>query len=153
MKKALVFEGQIVQIEAASFPVAPALIWVDVADDASMETHVFDGVAVVMKPPPPPPTLAQSKAAIDKQRDAALDAGIAHNGHLYHSDPTFQSQLQAFMLAWVTGILTPTATVTIRRKDNVTVQMARGEVGALAAALMTQVQGIYVASWEAKEAL
>jgi len=53
MKKALVFEGQIVQIESVSFPVAPALIWVDVADDVSMETHEFDGTAIVLKPPAP----------------------------------------------------------------------------------------------------
>jgi hypothetical protein len=63
MKKALVFEGQIVQIEAVSFPVAPELIWVDVADDVSMETHVFDGAAAVLKPRPPAPTYAQKRAA------------------------------------------------------------------------------------------
>ena len=63
MKKALIFEGQIVQIEAVSFPVAPELIWVDVADDVSMETHVFDGTAVVLKPRPPAPTYAQKRAA------------------------------------------------------------------------------------------
>jgi hypothetical protein len=46
-----------------SFPVAPELIWVDVADDVSMETHVFDGAAAVLKPRPPAPTYAQKRAA------------------------------------------------------------------------------------------
>jgi hypothetical protein len=63
MKKALIFEGQIIQIEAMSFPVAPALIWIDVADDVSMETHVFDGAAAVLKSNPPAPTYAQKRAA------------------------------------------------------------------------------------------
>jgi hypothetical protein len=63
MKKALVFEGQIVQIEAVPFPVAPALTWVDAPDDVSMETHVFDGTAVVVKPHPTAELLAKAKAA------------------------------------------------------------------------------------------
>jgi hypothetical protein len=62
MKKALVFESQIVQIEAASFPVAPELIWFDVADDVSMDTHMFNGVEVVVKPASPP-TYRQLRAA------------------------------------------------------------------------------------------
>jgi len=50
MKKALVLEGQIVQIESITFPVAPELIWMDVADDVSSETHqVVDGV-ILLKP-------------------------------------------------------------------------------------------------------
>ena len=50
MKKALVFEGQIVQIESITFPVAPELNWMDVADDVSIETHqVVDGV-ILLKP-------------------------------------------------------------------------------------------------------
>ena len=63
MKKALVFESQIVQIEAVSFPVAPALTWIDVADDVSMETHVFDGAEAVLKPKPPAPTYQELRAA------------------------------------------------------------------------------------------
>lgn len=99
------------------------------------------------------PTAEQIKAEIDQQRDAALDAGFIHGGHLYHCDPTFQSQLQAFMLAWVVSMLAPTATVQIRRKDNTTVSMTQAEVGYLAGALMEHVQGIYSASWAAKDAL
>ena len=63
MKKALVFESQIVQIEAVSFPVSPELIWVDVADDVSMDTHIFNGVEVVVKPAPPPTTYQELRAA------------------------------------------------------------------------------------------
>ena len=101
----------------------------------------------------PIPTTAQLVAAIDKQRDDALSAGFPYNGFLYHCDPTFQSQLQAFLLAWTVGMLAPTATVSIRRHDNVTETMTKDQVAALAGALMAYVQGIYSASWTAKDAL
>jgi hypothetical protein len=80
MKKALVFEGQIVQIEAVSFLVAPELIWVDVADDVSAETHMFNGVEVVVKPAPPPRTYQQLRAAayppIVDQLDTIFHGGL-----------------------------------------------------------------------------
>ena len=90
---------------------------------------------------------------IDTQRDAALSAGFTHNGQLFHCDPTFQSQIQAFLLAWQAGMLPADATVGIRRKDNVTVQLNQAEVAALAGALMAHVQGVYATSWAAKDAL
>jgi len=95
----------------------------------------------------------KSVDAIDANRDAALNAGFAHNGQLFHCDPTFQSQVQAFLLAWQTGMLPPQATVNIRRYDNVTMQLNQAEVAALAGALMTHVQGVYATSWAAKDAL
>lgn len=73
MKKALILDGAIVQIEDAEFPVAPPLIWVDAPDDATIETHIYDGVAVVPKPAPPPPTpeqvIAKYTALIQKRLD------------------------------------------------------------------------------------
>jgi len=92
-------------------------------------------------------------AAIDRDRDAALAAGFTHDAQLFHCDPTFQSQVQAFLLAWQTGMLPAQATINIRRKDNVTVQMSQAEVATLAAAMMAHVQGVYAASWAAKDAL
>jgi len=92
-------------------------------------------------------------AALGVKRDKALSAGFAFNGQLFHCDPTFQSQVQAFLLAWQTGMLPPQASVNIRRHDNVTVQLNQAEVSALAGALMAHVQGIYATSWAAKDAL
>lgn len=102
---------------------------------------------------PKPDLTGLAIAAIEKQRDDALSAGFLHNGFLYHCDPTFQSQLQAFLLAWAVGMLAPTATVSIRRHDNVTETMTKDQVAALAAAMMAYVQGVYAASWVAKDAL
>jgi len=120
-------------------------------DDVQMGASYADGVFT--NPPPPPKTREQRIAEINAQRDAAFAAGLTFNDQLYHTDALFQSQLQAFVLAWQVGVLAPTATVAIRLKDNVTVQMTRGEVTALAAALMQFVQDTYAASWAAKDAL
>lgn len=92
-------------------------------------------------------------AAIDATRDAALAGGFLHNGFRYHCDDVFQSQVQAFMLAWQVGMLPANATVNIRRHDNVTETMTRDEVAALGGALMAYVQQVYAASWAAKDAL
>lgn len=96
---------------------------------------------------------AESIVQIDKERDAAINAGYSFNGQLFHADALFQTQIQAFLLAWATGLLAPTATVSIRRKDNVTVQMGQAEVSALAAGLMQFVQTVYAQSWASKDAL
>lgn len=96
---------------------------------------------------------AAKLVAIDIHRDAALAAGFLHNGFRYHCDPTFQSQVQAFLLAWQVGMLPVQATVSIRRHDNVTETMTRDEVAALGGALMAYVQQVYAASWAAKDAL
>jgi len=100
-----------------------------------------------------PARVAPTAAQIDQQRDLKLRSGFPWNGMTFHCDPTFQSQLQAFLLAWQVGMLAPTATVAIRRHDNVTVQMTRAEVAALAGALMAYVQSVYAESWAAKDAL
>lgn len=79
MKKALVFEGQIVQIEAVSFPVAPELIWIDVADDVSIDSHVLKGGLVVAKPMPPTPTYQELRAKAYPSIADQLDL-IYHGG-------------------------------------------------------------------------
>lgn len=48
--KALVFNGNIVQISSTDFTVSPEMVWVDSPDNATVETHYFDGSGVVPKP-------------------------------------------------------------------------------------------------------
>lgn len=129
-------------------------------DDLVNDTTTWQAAIAAIKtkyPDPYIPTLAQAKvsqiATTNAQRDTALKSGFTHEGHLYHADPTFQSQVQGFLLAWVAGLLDPAATVAIRRKDNTTAQMTQAQVTALAGSLMQFVQGIYAASWAAKDAL
>ena len=42
MKKALIFQGQLVEVALAAFPVSPEMVWVDVGDDVTSETHEYD---------------------------------------------------------------------------------------------------------------
>lgn len=124
----------------------------DLGADAAGYTDLIATVRANIKPPVPP-SVAEQKAAIDAQRDEQLRQGFTFNGNIYHCDEIFQSQVQAYLLAWQTGILPVDALVSIRRKDNVTEQMTKAQVAALGAALMAHVQGIYAASWAAKDAL
>lgn len=119
--------------------------------------HIGVGMNIEDPPPldirTPEQVKVQAIAQIDKQRDETIDAGFIFNGKLFHADALFQTQLQAFVLAFQTGILPPGATVSIRRKDNVTVQLGQVEIIALAAGLMQYVQTIYAQSWVAKDEL
>jgi len=80
MKKALIFEGRIVQIESVSFPVAPELIWIDVDDAVSINSHVLEGGVVVAKPKPALPTYQELRAkaypSIADQLDTIYHSGI-----------------------------------------------------------------------------
>lgn len=95
----------------------------------------------------------QQRRSINTQRDATINSGFTHDGTLWHCDPTFQAQIQGFILAYSTGVLPPSATVTIRSKANTNHQLGQSQIIALAAAMMQHVQGIYAASWAAKDAL
>lgn len=122
----------------------------------------WDGVGFVLEDVPPPPQAAaptadevreQQRREIDRQRDIALNEGFTSDGILWHCDHTFQAQIQGFILAYSAGVLPPSATVTIRSKANTSHPLTQAQTIALAGALMQHVQGIYAASWAAKDAL
>lgn len=71
MKKALVKNGEsrIFEVVAVAFQVAAPLKFVDVADDVTPETHVYDGVAVKAKPAP---SAAELQAIENERTKAAL---------------------------------------------------------------------------------
>lgn len=121
------------------------------ADDA--DPRMYAHLTSCALQPPPSKTTDELKRDINVQRDTQLSASFTHDGILWHCDPIFQSHVQGFVLAFLTGILPPTATVTIRSKDNTNHALTHAQVTALAAALMAHVQGIYAASWAAKDAL
>ena len=102
---------------------------------------------------PPTKTLSDLKREIDAQRDKQLNDGFTYDGTLWHCDQAFQAQIQGFILAYSAGVLPTQATVTIRSKANTNHALTQAQVVALAAALMVYVQGIYAASWAAKDAL
>jgi hypothetical protein len=96
---------------------------------------------------------AKRFAEIDAKRDEQLNAGVMFANNLYYSDSEFQTQLQAFLLAWNQGLLDSTATVAIRRPDGTIVQMGRNDVLQLAGAVLQYVQTVYAESWAAKDAV
>lgn len=63
--KALIFDSKVVQIEAAQFPVAPALIWVDISAVLPVPEvgWSYDDVTDAFTTPPPPPPLPPKSAA------------------------------------------------------------------------------------------
>lgn len=70
MKKALIDpNGRLCHVEATEFPVAPPFTWVDVADDVTPNTHVYDGVIVKLKPP-------KTKEKLDAEANAVADVKI-----------------------------------------------------------------------------
>jgi len=71
--RALIFDGRIVQVAAVEFPVAPELHWIDAPNDATPETHIFSGGAVVVKPPKTPADLEAEDSAAARRELAALD--------------------------------------------------------------------------------
>lgn len=153
-KHALIFDGAVIDTAATPFPVAVGMSWVDITGrDPMPEPGWRYANGQFSAPPDPVPSRSELIAGIEQRRDYALTAGVEFDGQTFPSDERFQSQLQAFLLAWTTGLLAADATVSIRRQDNVTVSMGRQQVTALAATLLAHVQSIWAASWAAKDAL
>ena len=126
----------------------------------SEETHYvqeIDDPPYVVNTPKPAAIVkelrrAKRKQRVDEDRDAALAAGFEFGGVRWHGDIVFQAQMTSYVLAFNVGILPADATVPVRSVDNVTHQMGVTQITDLAAALLNHVQGIFVASWAAKDA-
>lgn len=102
---------------------------------------------------PKPDLKAIATAAINKQRDDALDAGVVFNGEHYHADHVFLTELLGRVMAWSLGIYAPADTKQIRTKDNKTLLLNRDEHIAVAAAVGAYHESCYSPSWTAKDAL
>jgi hypothetical protein len=103
--------------------------------------------------PADPPPLAALRADIDVARDAKLLEGVLHDGVRFHTDARFQSELGNTLALYTEGILPPTATTTIRTKDNTNITMTRDQLRVLAGVVAAYVKGVYAWSWAEKDAL
>lgn len=63
MKKALIFQGKLIEVNLLAFPVSPEMHWVDVADDVTPETHQLQNGVIVEIPKPPPKSYQELRAA------------------------------------------------------------------------------------------
>lgn len=99
-----------------------------------------------------PLTKSQLCDKADLMLAAALDAGIPLNGTTYHCDGVFQTQIQAFLLAFQSGIIPPGGTVPIRTMDNSIIQMTQSQLTSFAGALLQHVQSLYQTNWAVHDA-
>lgn len=136
--RALIFENKIVELADANYPVAPALKWVDAPADAGMETHVYDGVAVVAKPPKP---LAQVKAEklaqLEADYDAACQQSVAYMGTTFQADYGSQDILTKTLTSLIPAGGVPQG-FAWWAMDNSAVPMTLAELNGLAMAMLTQ---------------
>ncbi len=111
-----------------------------------------DGLSVeFFTPVLPAPSLEMQREAINKQRDAGLVAGVAHDGKLYHTDDRFLTELLGMILGYNAGVYS--GTQDIRTRDNEIVAMNAAQIVALASAVGAHRRAVYAASWAAKDAL
>lgn len=78
MKKALIQNGNVVQVSTASFPVHSSLEWVDVADDVTTE-WTWSGAAAVA-PVPVDNAPGQKAQALSDAKEKAIEAILQQEG-------------------------------------------------------------------------
>lgn len=97
-------------------------------------------------------TLLRQRQAIDRARDAAIEAGVTFDGHLYDSDQRSRDNLTGAVAAFSAGVPVPEG-FTWRTADNQNVPMTLESLRGLAAAMLAHVDAQYRAAWAAKDAL
>lgn len=84
-------------------------------------------------------------------RDAALEAGVTHADHVFHSDDRFIGEAQLLLSGYERGLITtPSA---IRTRDNAIVMMAEAQIQLLLLVIGHYRQTVYAQSWAGKDAL
>ena len=112
----------------------------------------WDGVAwIATIPAPVVLTSAEQTSAIEAQRDAALAAGVDHNGIRWHTDITFLSELTTIILGYTIGVRS--GTTAIRTKQNTIEHLELPALVALAGAVGNHRAAAFALSWAAKDAL
>lgn len=81
-----------------------------------------------------------------------LKSGFIHASITWHCDPIFQSQIQGFVLGFLTGVIGPSETVEVRDKMNTIHHLNQTQLTALASALMLHVRAAYATCWATKDA-
>lgn len=118
MKRALIEpSGRVAQVEAADFPVAPPLRWVECPDEAKPETHYFDGAAVVAKPvQPPPPIPTQAELEAHCIAGASAPPGPRFGFDVHRAFIAHVISCEAYRLSKAPGALTGAELSAIRQR-------------------------------------
>lgn len=147
MKKALIFQGQIVEIAAAEFPVSPEMQWLDVADDVTMATHRYSGGAVV---PIPAPSLSEVRAAklasLLSARQGALNTlpPVTVAGKQYPATPEYREVITGIARRQAAGRPVPT---TLRGVDGTPVTLNATLINQIDDAITAAVQAVWDKYW------
>lgn len=99
----------------------------------------------------PPVSRAQLVAAIEAERDAALAAGVVHEGTRFYADDTFLTELLGRTMGYQAGVYS--GSLPVRTKDGATILLDQAQHVALAAAVGAHRQAAYSKSWAEKDAL
>jgi hypothetical protein len=110
MKKALILNGEVCQVEEASdtFPVSAPLLWIECPDDCSPSKHKFDGEKFVPIFTPEEEKESALKAvlsSLDKKLKVVQDGGVLVSGKWFYSDQ--ESWLQYVGHKALNGALPP----------------------------------------------
>jgi hypothetical protein len=91
------------------------------------------------------------KASIVQEKEINLDGTFTYDGNEYYCDPTFQEAVKAYLIAYATGMVSPTQQVVIRRPDRSFWYPNQVELLPFAGALMAHVAVIWDNYWKAKD--
>jgi hypothetical protein len=85
--------------------------------------------------------------SIRKKCDDALDAGVVHNGVLWHSNVVFLSEVLGLVMGYSLGVFSATQPQTLRGKDGTFVDLDYSTLTKLAAAIGEHRRAVYAAAW------
>ncbi len=100
MRALIQLPDRVAEVRSKDFPVASPLFWVDCPDDATPQTHFYDGAKVVAIPAPietPEETQARLASAVQahldsKARERGYDGILSAVSYVTSKDATFQGE-------------------------------------------------------------